>query len=92
MSNREPQTIGDIMKANHLLHNDLAKVRREFYYGDIFRLYGLLGYPVKNPNRFYNNVFDELLTYDFDLLVSHRDALIASCVRAKMSSDVILDA
>lgn len=88
---RNPQTIGDIIhKANHLSPEHLTKIRREFYYYDIFRLYKVLNLNTKR--LFYNNLFDILLTYDIDLLISHRDALMAQALRQGIPNHIILGA
>lgn len=75
---------------SQFLPKALEKIRRELLYEDIFRLYNLLKHPKKASKHWFSDVFDRLLEYDLDLLISHRDALMAQCLREYIDPRLIL--
>lgn len=85
--NREPKTIGEVM-GDQFPEPWVRKIRRELLYANIFRLYDVL--KLNTKRLFYNDLLDVLLTYDLDLLISHRDALMAQCVREGVDRYLIL--
>lgn len=85
----EPQTIGSIFKSQ-FVEPVYDKIRRQLLIEDVFRLYRLLGIPKKATKHWHNNVFDSLLDADYDLLIAHRDALMAEGVRKGLPSNSIL--